>query len=179
MNIECSTKSLVTVVDKVSRSTGKNLSLPILSCLMMEADSVSGNLNIKSTNLDIGTEFNIQVKCKVPGKVAVPASTLLNLLSSIKSDQTITLSLRDNNLEFISKNNKSIIKCFPYEDFPEIPSVNKEKKCVLKSTDFINGLKNVWYSASASSIKPELASVYIYPGNQKFVFFATHLFFLS
>ena len=167
------------IVDKAVRSTGKNLSLPILSCLLLEADSVSGNLNVRSTNLDIGTEFNFIVKCKVSGKVAVPASTLQNLLSSIKSDQNINIVAKEGNLEFSSKNNKSIIKCFPHEDFPEIPSVKKDKKCVLKSTEFINGLKNVWYSASNSSIKPELASVHVYPGGSELVFVATDSFRLA
>ena len=179
MNIEVNLNKLISIVDKASRATGKNLSLPILSCILLKADSSSNNLNIKSTNLDIGVDFNLSIKCKNSGSVAVPANIFLNFLSSIKSDVNINIVEKDGNLHLNAKNNKSVIKCFNVEDFPEIPKVDTSKKCNIKSTEFLSGLKNVWYSASTSSIKPELSSVYIYSGNQELIFVATDSFRLA
>ena len=179
MNIDLTVNKIINLVEKCARATGKNLSLPILACVLLKADESSGLLNIKSTNLDIGLELSLQTKIKSGGTIAVPASIFLNFLSSIKNDSNINLSAKDGNLIISSKNNTSTIKCFPIEDFPEIPNVSKDKVCVLSSKDFINGLKNVWYSSSTSSIKPELASVYVYPGGQELVFVATDSFRLA
>lgn len=179
MKFEAPVSKILPIVDKVARTTGKNLSLPVLSCIFIGADKDTNNLVLKSTNLDIGVEFNLKVKVEQSGTAAVPANIFLNLLSSINIDSEIKISQKEDNLVATSKNNTSTIKCFPKEDFPELPSVNHEKKCTINSKDFINGLKSVWYSASTSSIKPELASVYIYPGSQELVFVATDSFRLA
>lgn len=179
MKLESSINILSRVVEKASKATGKNLTLPVLSCLYIEADKESGILRVKATNLDIGCSFEIKTECLESGSAAVPAGTLLNLLLSIKNDSNVKLSLNNGNLEVISKNNTSIIKCFPTDDFPSIPEVSKNNKVEIKTKDLINGLKSVWYSASISSIKPELSSVYIYPDDQVLIFVSTDSFRLA
>lgn len=179
MKLECSINTLLKVVDKASRATSRNLTLPVLSCLYLNADKDTGVLTVKSTNLDIGCQFKIKVNCTESGVAAVPAATLLNLLSSIKNDTDIKLSLNNGNLDIESKNNTSKINCFPVEDFPSIPEVSKDNKVEIKIKDFIHGLKSVWYSASVSSIKPELSSVYVFPDDQSLVFVATDSFRLA
>jgi DNA polymerase III subunit beta len=179
MKLECNINTLLRVVDKASRATGKNLTLPVLSCLYLSADKDKGLLSVKSTNLDIGSQFETKVNCSESGVVAVPAITLLNLLSSIKNDSEIKISLNNNNLEIESKNNTSKINCFPVDDFPSIPEVDKTNKVEIKIKDLVYGLKSVWYSASVSSIKPELSSIYIYPGDQSLIFVATDSFRLA
>ena len=49
----------------------------------------------------------------------------------------------------------------------------------VSSDIFIKGLKSVWYSASVSSVKPELASVYIYKDSEYLIFAATDSFRLA
>lgn len=179
MKIEISTKELKSVIDKSFRATGKNLSLPVLSCVYMNADKTTGTLNIKATNLDIGVEFNLKVKCLESGSAAPPSNILLNLLSSINQDSDLDIGLNNGNLTVSSKNKSSVIKCLPLDDFPVIPVVTSEKETQIKSKDFINGIKSVWYSASTSTIKPELASVYITPGEQELIFVSTDSFRLA
>lgn len=179
MNIECRTSEIVGVIEKASRATGKNLSLPVLSCVYLKSDKTTNNLNIRATNLDIGVEFNLKVKCLENGEAAVPANILLNFLSSINQDSELKINLVNGNLNISSKNNSSTIKCLPSEDFPNIPIVESQKETVIKAKDFINGIKSVWYSASNSTIKPELSSVYITPGEQELIFVSTDSFRLA
>jgi DNA polymerase III subunit beta len=179
MKFEYLIQKLLGVTEKTSRATGKNLSLPVLSCILLKTNKDTGILTLKATNLDIGVEFNIPVKNVESGSVAVPGSTLFNFLASAGVDGDIKVAEKDENLLLSFKNNTSTIKCFPKEDFPEIPSVSMEKKCRMPARDFVNGLKSVWFAASTSSIKPELSSVYIYPGSQELVFVATDSFRLA
>ena len=179
MNIECRTKELIGVVDKASRATSKNLSLPVLTCIYLNADKTTNVLNIKATNLDIGADFKVKLKCLESGIAAVPANTFLNFLSSLNPDSDLKIILENGNLKISSKNNSSVIKCHPIEDFPTIPLVIGGKEATIKSKEFLSGIKSVWYSASNSTIKPELASVYITPGEQELVFVSTDSFRLA
>lgn len=179
MNIECRTNQIINILEKSSRATGKNLSLPVLSCIYLDADKTSNVLNIKATNLDIGVDFKIKVKCLEGGKTAVPASTFLSFLSSINPESDLKISLNGGNLSISSKTNSSVIKCLPHDDFPNIPVVVSDKETEISSKEFINGIKSVWYSASSSTIKPELASVYITPGEQELIFVSTDSFRLA
>ena len=60
MKIECLREKLVEAVNKIEKVTGKNITLPILSCILLEVKA--SNLILRSTNLDLGMEIEIPVK---------------------------------------------------------------------------------------------------------------------
>ncbi len=91
----------------------------------------------------------------------------------------VSLSTEAGNLKVGSNRMSTTIKSYPAEDFPVIPEVPRERTVTLNPKDFALGLRAVWYCASVSSIKPELSSVYIYPGNQELIFVATDSFRLA
>jgi len=178
MKIECLKDKLSWAIAKAEKVTGKNLTLPVLSCVLLEAEK--NNLTIKATNLDLGIEISIPVKTDKDGKVAVPGAVLNNFISSLGSDKTVTLEFVDGNLNISTESSSAVIKALPYEDFPTIPRVSDEKTFKITSTDFSKGLKAVWYSSAVSSMKPELSSVYIYPNDEdEIVFVATDSFRLA
>ena len=89
MNIECIKEKLSYAVGKAERVTSKNITLPILSCVLLEAKD--STLIIKATNLDIGIEIILPVKVNKPGSIAVSGSVLYNFISNITNDKNITL----------------------------------------------------------------------------------------
>ena len=107
MNIESTTKQLTNFFERVIRATGKNLSLPVLACFYLEAIKGESSLTIKATNLDIGVEMKLKVKCLESGTAAVPATVLLNLLSSVNGDVPVSISEKERNLIVTTKNNPS------------------------------------------------------------------------
>lgn len=177
MKIECIKDKLHRVVSRTEKVTSKNSTLPILSCLLL--DVKNNNLQIKSTNTDLGIESNIPVKSFEDGFVAVPGSILNNLISNIQNDKNITLETIDGNLQVKTDHSKTIIKSLPFDDFPTIPKVSDEISFVLDSKKLIKGLKSVWFSSSISSVKPELSSVYVYMVDNNIVFVATDSFRLA
>ena len=64
MKIECLKEKLHLAVSKAEKIVGKNLNLPVLSCLLLETKG--NNLIIRSTNLDLGLEVSIPVKQHSP-----------------------------------------------------------------------------------------------------------------
>jgi DNA polymerase III subunit beta len=177
MNIECVKDRLTRALSKAERITGKNITLPILSCVLLEVeDSI---LTIKATNLDLGIEIKLPVKMTTPGRVAVSGSVLNSFISNLTNDKNVTLESIEGNLKVHTKHSESIIKAFPADDFPTIPKVEDEHPFQLGASELIKGLKSVMYSASVSTMRPVLSSILIYSEEDSIVFVATDSFRLA
>jgi len=115
MKVKCITTKLNNFISKVEKITGRNLNLPILSCILLEAKN--NKLIIKSTNLDLGVEIILTTEVEEEGIIAVPGNIFKNLLANISNDKVILKTEKDN-LLVTSENNNSIIKSYPNNDFP-------------------------------------------------------------
>ncbi len=177
MKIEVSHERLLKAVSLAEKVSGKNLTLPVLNCILLFVEKQM--LVIKSTNLDLGVEIKIPAKIFSEGEVAVSGSVLQHTLSLIYEGKTVSLSVKDGNLLVSTTNSKTLIKAQPHEDFPTIPHPQNAQIFKIDSRVFIDGIKSVWYSASLLSIKPELSSVYIYQHDKKIYFVSTDSFRLA
>ena len=177
MNIECIKEKLAYALLKAERVVGKNITLPILSCVLLEAhDSV---LTIKSTNLDIGLEITLPVKVVKPGSVAVSGSVLTNFVSNITNDKNITLEVVSGNLKISTKHSHTTIRALATDDFPNIPKVSSDKPFTFNVPNLIKGFKSVMYSSSVSTIRPILSSILLASEEDSVVFVATDSFRLA
>lgn len=177
MRIECVQEKLQSVFSQAEKISGKNLTLPILSCLLLEA--YGNKLTIKSTNLDMGLKISIPVKVEEGGVVAVPASAISAFVANFPQEKNIKLSSDEKVLKIKTQKTETALNCLPHTDFPIIPEVPKTQKFQILATDFVKALRAVWYSASVSSLKPELSSVFVYQENDNLVFAATDSFRLA
>ncbi len=177
MKIECIKEKLLEAIAKADRITGKNLSLPILSCIHIKASKNS--LIIRSTNLDCGIEVVIPAKVDKEGEIALHGSVLSSLLSGLPKEKNITLESKDGNIQVSTSSNNTVIKTFSPDDFPNIPKLDTHKTIEISPKTLVKGLKSVIYSASISTIKPELASVYVYKDGSELVFVSTDSFRLA
>lgn len=177
MKGECIKDKLKYAVGLAEKVTGKNLSLPILSTVLIEARDSS--FVLKATNLDVGIEYSVPAKIESPGMVAVSGSTLSNLLGAVTGDDVIRLEAINDNLALATKRTSTIIKSLPHEDFPIIPRIEGEESFTISASVFTDGIRSVWYSASLSDVKPEIASIYLYQDGGDLVFVATDSFRLA
>lgn len=177
MKIECVKDKLAKALIKAEKMTSRQSTLPVLSCVLLKAEG--SILSISATNLDLGIDISMPVKVIEPGVVAVPGSILSSFIGSIFNDTNITLETDGTNLNISTNHTKTVIKTFPYEDFPSIPKLADNVSFTIPIQDFIKGLKSVAYASSQSTIKPTLASVYIYPDEEFIVFVATDSFRLA
>lgn len=178
MKIELNLKKLKDTISLIERIAGKHQTLPVLSCIMIE---VSKNTAIfKATNLDVGIEVSIPVKSDGEGTLAIPAHTISSFLSQIQDvNQIINIDIVSGNAHIKTNKSKGVIKTLPPEDFPSIPRIQDGQEYTITPEDFIQGLSSVSYSASISSVKPELSSVYIYKDGEYLTFVATDSFRLA
>ncbi len=178
MKFEINFKKLKDAINLIERITSKHMTLPVLSCVFIEVDD---NVAIfKATNLDIGVEVSVPVKTNTKGVAAVPGQILSSFISQIQEDnQVVKVEVISGNLNIQASKSKVVIKTLATDDFPTIPKVIDGQEMDIPSDVFIKGLKSVGYSASVSSVKPELSSVYIYKDGDFIVFAATDSFRLA
>lgn len=177
MKIECIKDKFKDAIVLAEKATGKNLTLPILNTILLEAKNKT--LYIKATNLEIGLEIEIPAKVEEEGSTAINAQIISSFLNNLPKENKIELSLNENNLSLSTETTKTIIKSITPEDFPTIPKVINSKEFNLNSKDFISGLKSVLFASAVSDIKPEIASIYIYNEESFLIFVATDSFRLA
>ena len=160
MKILCFKKDLKEAVFICERISSKNLNLPILGNILLDAEGK--DLKLTSTNLELGAEIIIPAKIENKGKITIPSGIFNSFLSNISGSDQINLEIQNNNLIISTNNNSTLIKSQPADDFPSLPKLKTDNKFSLPINDFISGLKTVFYSCATSAIKPEISSVYLY-----------------
>lgn len=176
MKLECSVEKLKNGISQVERITGKNLTLPVLSSILLIASGKS--LKLRATNLSLGIEIEIPAKIEKEGIVAITGTVLSGIFSNISTNETISLVEDNGNLLLKTKKSQIKLKGQPNDDFPTIPRVEGIDFDV-EAKKFIEGIKTVYYSSSVSDIKPEISSVYIYGNGDSLVFVSTDSFRLA
>lgn len=179
MKVTCLREHLKEAILLTEKISGKNLTLPILSSILISCDD--SGLKLTSTNLEMGIEVEVAAKVEKKGKVAVPANIISSFINTLGSEDKITLeTISENNLLIATANSSTLIKGQPTDDFPSLPKPENKKETEINSTVFLQGLKSVWYASSLSNIKPEISSVFIdSPKGQTLTFVATDLFRLA
>lgn len=177
MKIECGKESIGNAIVLAEKISGRNLTLPVLNCLLL---SVKKNtFSVKATNLDLGIEVSVPCKVFEDGVIAVPSSIFSNTILSLQNTELVSLESENDNLTVKTRSGKTTIKALPYEDFPTLPLVEGGGSHSIEADVFIRGFQAVWYSASLSAVKPELGSVYVYGKGKKILFVATDSFRLA
>ena len=175
MKITTTKEKILTAVLLAERITGKKESLPILSCILLEAGK---DLSVRATNLEAGIEIEVPSEVEEKGIVAVPAVVLSQTLRSI-SGEKINLKTEDKNLIISSKGTRTLIKAVPNEEFPALGGAEDKKGISVSRTELLHGLQSVSYAASPSMIRPELGSVFVSIKQGKILCVATDSFRLA
>lgn len=157
------------------RIVGKKESLPVLSCVLLDA---SKDLSVRATNLEAGVDVKVPGEVGEKGTVAVPASILSQTLRAVSGDK-VTLKTDGPNLLIESRGSKTLIKAIPHDEFPAFSTSGKGKGLQLSRERLLQALQSVAYAASTSMIRPELGSVYIKVEDSKLITVATDSFRLA
>lgn len=178
MKIELLKEQFENALQTAARVSNKNLSLPVLGCVVITA--ANNRATLQSTNLELSVEIQIKAKVEEEGIVAVSAHTINQLISTI-SDQKITLKKNESTLEVISSHGVSKLKTIDHSEFPTLPFVTQGVggSLTTPTKELVYALKTVVFSASHSTIRPELSSVFLKVGDGFITTAATDSFRLS
>lgn len=157
MEITIPHQQLTKALDLVSRISTKHVTLPVLQCVLLEAKD--NLITLQATNLEISIKVPVEGNIEEDGVVAVPTQIFLQSIQFI-TQKDITLRTEEQVLQIETSSTNTSIKTFSTDEFPNLHELQGEESKVQGSS-FAFGIKSVAFSASQTSIKPELGSVFI------------------
>ena len=158
MRITTTRDRLQNAIQTAERIVGKKESLPVLSCIVLEAES---DLVIRSTNLEASIEIHVPCECEEKGVLAIPASILSQTIRATSGDK-VTLTTDENNLVLESRGARTLIKALPSDEFPAFSTQSDSATTIQVAREkLMRGIQSVSYAASLSMIRPELGSVFV------------------
>lgn len=152
------TSDLAKAVNHAERFTGKNITLPILSHILL--DIKQDVLCITATNLESAIELTLHGSGFSPGRVCVPAKVFSLFIQSIK-DERVQLEDRQGSLVIKTHTRDTRINGAVSDEFPLIPRIKKLNSLTINSSLFCEGIGRVLPAVSMSEFKPELGGVFV------------------
>ena len=159
MKLTCIQENLNNGLQTTGHLVNKNINLPILNNVLLEAKD--GVLKLSSTNLEIGIIAEVRCKVETEGSFTIDAKLLSDYVSFLPNDQ-ISLDLdADDFLKISCRSHETRIKGMQAEDFPVIPKIEKEKPFKVNIQAFKKALSQVMFSVANSETRPEIGGVYM------------------
>lgn len=176
MKLVCTRNNIRDALQLAERFTGRNLTLPILGNILLEADDKK--VRCVATNLEIGVEVLVPCKVIKEGSVTIPGKVINTLLSSI-DDETITLEEKEHTLIVKTDSSHFSIQGIPPKDFPILPKAKKGREFSISSKELKTGIGQVVPAVAASDFRPELAGVFFKKDPKTLTLAATDSFRLA
>ncbi|MBI4132522.1 MAG: DNA polymerase III subunit beta [Candidatus Sungbacteria bacterium] len=176
MKITCTTEYLRVATLTAERFTGRHVTLPILSHILVVVKERKISLN--ATNLEMGIEYTVPGKIQKTGAVTTPAKLLTQTIQSIQ-DETITLEAKQHQLILHTGSSSITLHGLNPSDFPALPTIKKEHGFTIAVPQFVAGLRQVITAAATTDLKPELAGVLLAVGPHSVTLVATDSFRLA
>jgi DNA polymerase-3 subunit beta len=140
----------------VSHVAGKNINLPILNNVMIEARG--GNIKLISTNLEIGIVNIIRGKIEEEGAFTVDSKTFADYISLLPNKK-INIEQKENAINIELEKYKTKLMGQSAEEFPLIPEVDRGLFYSAKIDDLKEALSQTVFAVSQSESRLELSGI--------------------
>ncbi len=158
MKVKCTQENLTRAVSIVARSVGKDVSLPVLSNVLLSTEG--GRLKLSSTNLELGVTCVFGAKVDEEGSLTVPARLLFEYVSALPHE-SVSLSSVGETLELTCGENHASIKGIPASEFPLIPNGPEQYSCVIDGGVLSSAIQQVAFAAAKDESRPEISGVFL------------------
>lgn len=155
MKFTCQRDILLNSINIVSKAVSTRTTLPILECILLKCDM--NGLKLIANDLEIGIESAYIIGDIIEeGVIALEARIFSEIIRKVEGD-TVTIDVDDNNLTLI-KCGSSEFKIMGQdgEDFPVLPTVEKQNEYKLTQNDLRNMIRQTIFSIAQDDSKPIL-----------------------
>ncbi len=133
--------------------------LPILETVLMDMGE-NGTLTLTATDLDISVRTRTLAKAEQPGKVAVSARRLFDIVRELP-EQEVEISGDEARIELSCARGRYRFVGAAVEDFPELPDIPAEKQVGLEPPALEKIIRRTLYAVSTDETRPELTGVFL------------------
>ena len=158
MKLTCTRENLYQGLSIVSRISTKNVNLPILNNVLLQADEKG--LTLSSTNLELAISCQIRSKVDQEGDYTVPSKLFFDYVNLLPNER-VEMDLVDAALRVSCGSSKTKLKGIPSSELPPIPPAQGNQTYSISVSEFQKALSEVLFAAATNESRPELAGVYL------------------
>lgn len=159
MKLSVEKKDLIHIVARAQNIVEKRNTMPILVNVLLEAQGNS--LRAYATDLEVSLTDEVSAQVKMPGKVAVNAKSLFEIIKELP-DGPIELERKENNWLKITQNRAvfNMVGISP-EEYPVFPTFSTQEFVSLDSDVLAEMIEKTIYSVSTDETRYHLNGVYL------------------
>jgi DNA polymerase-3 subunit beta len=157
VKIEIQQEDLQKALSIVSNVVPSKTTLPILTCILMEAQEE--RLKLSATNLDISiATATDKVRIKKPGRMAIPAIKFVTFIRSLAPG---LVKIEDKGGKIVVLAGKATLEepSMNVEEFPSLPEISKEKGLAVDGRVLTDMVRGTSYAVSRDETRPALMGV--------------------
>jgi len=176
MELSCLQENLKQGLFVAGHIAGRNLNLPILNNVMIEAKG--GDIKIVTTNLEIGITCGIRGKIEKDGSFTVDSKVFTDYINLLPNKK-VSMIRSENNLKIVCDSYRTKIRGQSSEEFPLIPAVGRSVCYRAEASEFKRALSQVIFAVSPGESRMELAGVFFGFNQGKLILAATDSYRLA
>ena len=161
----------------VGHATAKNINLPILNNILIKAEA--GNIELVSTNLEIGVVHQVRGKIEKDGQFTVDAKLITEYVNLLSGGEKVKVEIKDGELLVECGNYKTKIKGVAAKEFPLIPTIPKNNYYNCRTEELRKALNSVVFAVASSENRVELTGVFFAFNKNKLSLAATDSYRLA
>ncbi len=158
MKFSTSKNELQEALQKLSKATPLRSTLPVLSCVLINATNEKTTLI--TTDLELTINIKLSVSIEEEGSAAVPLKQLYDITNEFPDGTRITISIDNKNKIKINTLSGSYdLMGKQKEEFPVTPKVNQAKKIKILGNVLREVINSTLFAVSKDDLKPSLTGV--------------------
>jgi DNA polymerase-3 subunit beta len=154
LRVTVAPEPLAAALQAVSRAISPRTTLPILGCVLVEAQGA--RLTLNATNLEMSIRKVVPAENAEPGAVAVPAKLFADTVASLPSEPlTMTLDPTSLTLALECGRFSAHIRCFDADEFPPGPKADGDFLTIPQAT-LLRAIEQTAFAATTDEARPVL-----------------------
>jgi DNA polymerase-3 subunit beta len=171
MNFIVSSTTLLRHLQSISGVLNASSSLPILDNFLFEISE--NKLTVMASDLETTMITHLEVQVEEPGKIAIPAKLILDVLKSLP-DQPCSFRVgNDFGIEIGYDNGKSKMVGFNSEEYPKLPVLENKSSVKITGEILSRAINKTLFATGNDELRPVMSGVFCQFSEQEITFVAT------
>jgi DNA polymerase-3 subunit beta len=172
MELTIQQSDLAFAAGKALGSVSAKSPLPLLSCVLLEADS--NGLRVTGTDLDVTTSVLVPCSTSSAGRAAVSARHFSDVIRKMpKGPLTLVIANRQCEVRYGGGQGWARFPTQDAAEFPRLPELKADSRLSLPGDALARLISRTWYAASNDETRPQLGGILIQGTEKQVVCVAT------
>lgn len=158
MKISVEKKDLISVLSKTQNIVEKRNTMPVLINILLVVEE--SHLQVFATDLEVSLTDRIDVKVSQPGKLAVNAKNLFDIVRELDEDLIHLEAKSNHRLQITQRKSVFNIVGLGAEEYPVFPTFQSKDFMTIESSVFSDMIDRTIYSVSNDETRYHLNGVY-------------------